>query len=267
MNLRKCFLFLIFTIISQINLATTIDDPCGGPSALLNRVNRPSYADSACVVPFKESILETGYQYLWLRNSAGQLQNFPQAAFRVGLPANNEFVLLLPNYNHQSLPPRSGFSAPTIGIKHEIGYNENWLGSVETLIAPPSGSKGFGYKGLSAAFNGIVTYSFLPSWSLTFMLGFSSVTTSSSQGGQRFSSINPDVLLAYIYNSKIDFYGEIFGASHTGPGEGSGFNFDAGILYLLRPYLALDFEVGQRISGNFIGFNQYVGTGLSIGFS
>ena len=44
-----------------------------------------------------------------------------------------------------------------------------------------------------------------------------------------------------------------------GRGEGSGFNSDVGVIYLALPKVAVDAEVGQRISGNLTGFNQYVG--------
>jgi hypothetical protein len=38
-----------------------IEDPCGGNTALLNMINRPTVANSACVVPFKKAVLEGGY--------------------------------------------------------------------------------------------------------------------------------------------------------------------------------------------------------------
>lgn len=246
--------------------ADTIDNPCAGPSALLNIIDRPTVGDSPCVVPFKNAVLELGYQYQQLTHSAGHEQNFPEAEFRLGLPANNEFVVVLPNYIHQSMAPHSGFSATTLGIKHEIGYTQHWIATVESLFTLPSGSTAFGSNGLGAVFNGIVGYTFNPKFNLTFMLGASTKTQSSHDGGQRFTSINPDLLFTYSPTEKVDLYGEIYGQSKTGPGEGSGFNFDSGVIYLPLPNFAIDAELGQRISGNLSGFNHYIGAGMAVIF-
>jgi hypothetical protein len=164
------------------------------------------------------------------------------------------------------MTPHSGFSATTLGLKHEIGYNEHWLGAVEALITLPDGSAAFGNRGTGAAFNGIISYTFNPQFNLTLMLGGTTETQASHDGGRRFGSVNPDLVLTYSANDKIDLYAEVYGQSKTGPGEGSGFNSDAGVIYLVLPKLAVDAEVGQRISGNLTGFNQYVGAGISFMF-
>lgn len=246
--------------------ADTVDDPCGGPSALLNIIDRPTVADSACVVPYKKVVLETGYQYQQLTHSAGNEQNFPEAELRIGLPIKNEFVAVLPNYVHQSMSSQSGFMATTLGIKHEIGYTEHWLGAIESLFTLPDGNAAFGSKGVGVALNGIVAYTFNPQYNLSLMLGGTSQTQPSNAGGQRYTSINPDLVFTYTATDKLEVYGEIYGQSKTGPGEGSGFNFDGGILYLLLPIVAVDVEIGQRISGNLDGFQHYVGAGLSVMF-
>ncbi len=261
----KLFWIVIISYGMTSNLfADTVDDPCGGDSGLLNIVDRPTVGDSACVVPSKKSVLELGYQYQKLTQSAASQQNFPEAEFRLGLPANNELVLLLPNYNHQSVTPHSGLSATAIGIKHEIGYTKTWLAAVESLFTLPSGSAAFGSQSMGVAVNGIVNYTFNPTFSLSFMLGASTQAQSSLNGGQHFTSVNPDLVLTYVLNPKVNFYGEAYGQSKTGPGQGGGYNVDGGILYLPLPNLAVDFEVGQRVTGQLGGFNHYVGAGMAI---
>jgi len=239
-------------------------DPCGGESALLSIVDRPTVGDSACVVPYNKAVLEFGYQYQKLRHSSADQQNFPEATVRIGLPYNNELVAVLPNYILQSSGPRSGFAASTLGIKHEIGYTDAWLAAIEGLVTLQGGNSAFGRDGTGGALNAIVEYDFNPTWSLSFMFGVTSQVQSQRDGGQRFTSFNPDLVLTYALNPKINFYGEVYGQSKTGPGESSGFNADAGILYLLMPTVVLDLEVGQRISGNLGGFNHYIGAGISI---
>ncbi len=153
-------------------LADTIDNPCAG---LLSIVDRPTVGDSACAVPYKNVVMEFGYQYQQLSQGSHQ-QNFPEAEFRLGLPANNEFVVLLPNYIHQYGPSQTGYSATVVGLKHEIGYTEHWLGAMEGLFTLPSGSYDYGSDGMGTAVNGIISYTFNPQFNLNFMLGGSSQT-------------------------------------------------------------------------------------------
>ena len=266
-QLWKMFLVTLCTYgMTTDSFAETLADPCAGPSELLNIIDRPTAGDSACVVPYKKAVLEMGYQYQQLTHSAGHAQNYPEAELRIGLPYNNEFVMLLPNYIHVMSPSVSGASATTVGIKHELGYTQHWLGAVESLITLPNGSAVFGSKGTGVAVNGIVSYTFNPQFNLTFMFGVTSQTTSSALGGQRFASLNPDLVFTYSPTQQLDIYGEIYGQTKTGPGLGSGLNFDGGLIYLLMPNIAIDAEIGRRISGTLAGFNQYIGTGISLMF-
>ena len=255
----------VITAILTIGLSSTIfaDNPCEGPTALLNIANRPSAADSACAAPFKKAIIESGYQYQELTHSAGQQQNFPQATFRLGLPDHNEFVIDLPNYIHQSKVPQSGFTATNIGIKHQFKATETLVTAIEGVFTVPSGSAAYGSQGTGFTFNGIMSYSITPDFGFAFMLGGATLTESSSSGGGRYNTINPDLILTYAITSKLNVYGELYGQTKTGPNTGSGYNSDAGFIYLLKPNLTVDIEIGQRISGTLSNFNQYLGAGLA----
>ncbi len=79
-----------------------IQNPCGGPSALLAILDRPTVSDSACAVPLGQVVLELGYQHADVRGiGGGRADNYPQAELRFGLPGNNEFKILPSNYNSQ----------------------------------------------------------------------------------------------------------------------------------------------------------------------
>jgi hypothetical protein len=263
-QVAKIFLILVLLCgVSSKIFSETIDNPCEG---LLNIVDRSTVGDSVCVVPFKNAVLEAGYQYQKLTQAAGHQQNFPEAEFRLGLPANNEFFLLLPNYILQSMTPHAGYTATTAGIKHQLGYTQDWVVTVEGLLTFPDGSAAFGSQGLGAALNGIVSYDFNPAFNMVFMLGGSTATQPNMAGGQRFNSINPDIVFTYSPIPKANFFAEVYGQSKTGPGNGSGFNCDGGVMYLLLPRLVMDLEVGQRIGGSLDNFENYVGAGGAIEF-
>lgn len=241
------------------------DNPCGGTDSFLTILNRPSVADSPCVVPNKKVLLELGYQYQKLRYQ-GHAQNFPAAELRLGLPADTEFFTVLPNYTTQSILPHSGFGPTSLGFKHEITYTSKWVATMEASLTPPSGSMTFGNKGWGGVLSGIFIYEFNKKLSLSCMLGVSSETQSSFDGGQRFTSVKPDAVLTWSLKDNLQFFGEIYGQSKTGPHEGSGFNFDAGFIYLAAKNVAVDIEAGQRLRGVLGRFENYVGAGMAIQF-
>jgi hypothetical protein len=246
-----------------------IQNPCGGPSALLAILDRPTVSDSACAVPLGHAVLELGYQHADVRGG-GRADNYPQAELRFGLPGNNEFKILPSNYNSQraGIPERasSGLSATFIGFKHELGYTSKWLGSAEAVLTLLSGSNAFGSRGLGAALSGIVAYSLTDQIGLSLQLGLSSQTEPASSGGGRFTSFVSNLTATWQPAKRLQFYSEIFGQTSTGPGEGAGYNFDGGVQYLIADRWEVDLEAGVRLHGNLGGFTHYYGAGMGFLF-
>jgi hypothetical protein len=254
---------------------TMIADPCAGPAGLLAVLDRPTVSDSACAVPSGHVVLETGFQHADVRGpGSGAADNYPQAEIRVGLPGRNEFVLLPPSYNRQKAdafsgsPPQeiAGSSAITLGLKHELGYTGKWLGAVEALFTLPSGGSAFGSKGLGAAVNGIAAYSLSEEIGLSLQLGISSQTNPALAGGGRYTFLSSNLVATWQPMERLQFYGELFGQSSTGPDEGAGYNADAGIQYLITPSWEVDMEEGVRLAGNLGGFTHYIGAGMGFRF-
>lgn len=255
-------LLLLLNIAMAPSFAQEVADPCVGPAALLALANRPTVADSACVVPFEKGVIEVGGQYQNIKGG-GHGYNLPEAELRLGLPEKTELTITLPNYYHQTLVPRAGFSSSIIGLKHELGHTAKWIATIEGLVTLSSRSSSYGNDAMGGTINGILGYNLSNPLSLTMMLGVSSQTLPYSLGGQRYNSINPDIVLTWQLNNKFQTYGEIYGQSKTGPNNGAGFNADAGVQYLLTKNLEADFELGQRISGKLAQFNNYAGLGLA----
>jgi hypothetical protein len=242
------------------------DDPCTGPLSMLAIVDRPTIGDSACTLANKKGVIELGIQSQKIYPGRGYQYNLPEAEVRIGLPQKNELVFLLPNYIHQSVTPHSGYTASVMGIKHRVSSTQTLQTAIESLVTLPTGSSDFGSKGFGVAFSGIASYNVTPTLNFTFMLGVSTQAQPRNAGGQHFTSVNPDAVITYSLNAKTDIYLETYGQSKTGPGQGSGFNNDAGIIYLLMPNVTVDAELGQRISGTLGGFSHFVGTGMAIAF-
>ncbi len=254
---------------------SVVSDPCSGPSAFLAILDRPTVSDSACVVPSGKVVLEMGFQHSTLRGpGGGAADSYPQTMLRAGLPGRSELVLLAPNYTRQVTHPISdsteekltGSSAVTLGIKHSVGYTRSWLGAVEALFTLPSGGSAFGSRGLGAAFNGIAAYSLTEQIGLSLQLGVSSQTDPVSAGGGRFTSFISNIVATWQPTTRLQFYGEIFGQSSTGPGKGAGYNADSGVQYLLAPSWEIDLEGGIRLTGDLGGYTHYFGAGMGFRF-
>lgn len=269
------YFFLLLVIPAGVVFAeedkTVPQDPCAGASALFSLIDRPTISDSACSVPVGRTILEMGFQHTVLRGQAGRVDIFPQAEVRFGLPGRNELFFLLPDYNRQrahDLAERTseGLSAFSFGLKHEIGYTRKWLAAFEASIIIPSGGSDFGSDGLGGTFNGIIEYSLGKQFAFDIQLGLSSETSPASTGGKRFESFNSNIVATWQPSGRLQFYGEVYGKSSTGPGEGAGYNFDGGIQYLITRFWEIDVERGIRLTGNLSGLNNYIGAGMAFLF-
>lgn len=255
---RYIVCFLMHLASSSVYAACP-EKPC---KSLLDILNRPSDADSACVVPNKKLVIESGFNYYELIGG-GNAQLFPLAELRFGLPQDNELVVILPSYVHQSVSPISGWTATVVGVKHMVGYTKKIIFSISTLVILPSGNDDFGSAGFGDETNVILAINLSSTVGVTIQMGLSSSTLPQGEGGDRYNSFNPNVVLAWKPKDKLQLYGEVYGASNTGPGEGAGYNFDGGVQFLICKNFVVDVEYGQRLIGRLFNFNHYIGFGMS----
>ncbi|MFA6036729.1 MAG: transporter [Legionellales bacterium] len=263
MNIRTLYKKLFFiALLPNIAWAETpLADPC---ASLLAVLNRPTVADSSCVVKSGKVVIEMGTQYKELYLSDGHEYNYPEAQLRFGLPEGNEFTILTPNYiSSQHL---SGYTATTLGLKHQFVPIGPLVYTAESLFTLPSGDHNFGSEGLGVAVNAIVSYDFTATLSTTIMLGYSSQTTAYNNGGEQYSSFNPDLVITWQPLQSLQFYAEVYGQTKTGPEESAGYNTDAGIQYLFTKNIEVDFGFGQRLSGTLDDFSHYLSAGGAVSF-
>ncbi len=182
------------------------------------------------------------------------------------MPWSTEIDVLLPNYFQSSQTGLSGFTAVQLGIKHELHDTKTWMLSLEGFIIPSSGGKNRGTEGMGGYLDSIIAHDLGYNLSFTGLFGVSSQTVSTQSNGQRYTSFNPDGVLTWSFKEKWELLGEVYGQTHTGPAQGSGFNADAGLIYLPFKTLAVDLEVSQRLSGQLYGFEQYIGAGMAFRF-
>ncbi|HAU0673540.1 TPA: transporter [Legionella pneumophila] len=257
---------LLFSL--QINAATdyqTYETVCGEPTDMLSFLERGGIATNPCVVPPRSVLISSGYQYQQLIGEGVQ-HNYPAAAIQLGLPGYFEVDLLLPNYINQTVDPRIGFSQTQLIVNHVLWFNNKWVITASGTFVFPSGSASFGSPNPGGGVIGILSYNFNSQLNLTSNLGITTQSEPSYDGGQSYTSVNPDLILSWTKN-KISLFAEIYGQSKTAPDEGSGFSTDAGVLYQVKKNIVIDFEVDQRITGLLNGVERYYGGGITIQFN
>ncbi|HVC29675.1 MAG TPA: transporter [Steroidobacteraceae bacterium] len=248
--------------------------PCSGPSGLLGLLDRPTVGDSTCVVPEGMTVIEAGATAGNVYGGpGGRIDTLPNLELRWGLPDDSEFLWLPPNFQYQSAdggpgapaPTVRGFGPTTVGVKHELGYTAEWQWIAEALATLPSGDSTFGSHGVGGALNAVVSYGNGP-LGVSLMVGVTSQTEPTAAGGQRFQSFNPDLVVTWESTSRLQFYGEMYGQSHSGYRQGWGTDVDGGVQYLVTADLEVDLEEGARVQGNLGGFSNYTGVGLGLMF-
>ncbi|WP_192877372.1 transporter [Legionella pneumophila] len=252
----------------QIKAATdyqAYEAVCGGPTDMLSFLERGGIATNPCVVPPRSVLISSGYQYQQLIGEGIQ-HNFPAAAIQLGLPGYFEVDLLLPNYINQTVDPHIGFSQTQLIANHVLWFNDKWMVTASGTFIFPSGSASFGSPNPGGGIIGILSYNFNSQLNLTGNLGITSQSEPIYDGGQSYTSVNPDLILSWTKN-KISLFAEIYGQSKTEPDEGSGYSADAGILYQIKKNIVIDLEVDQRISGLLNDVERYYGGGITIQFN
>ncbi|QRN03054.1 hypothetical protein GH742_03785 [Legionella sp. MW5194] len=258
--LFRCLLaFVIFPLqASEVPL-------CSGENRLLSLVDRPSEALSACIVPARSLLIESGYTYQQTTPN-GFSQNLPQMEWRFGLGRHTEIDMLPPTYNWQSTPRQVGYSGVTVGAKRIAYHDDHQLVTLQAAISPPSGGKNFGSRKNGCMVNGIYNYSFDSGFGIAAQVGFASFVTQPVDGNQRYFSMNPLILAGWPLQDKINLYVEAYAQSRTAPNQGWGVNADTGLVFLVAKNLTVDVVYNQRLYGALNSLERSIGGGLVIGF-
>lgn len=230
------------------------DDPCDGLLAILDR---PTVADSTCVVKNGHLIAELGYQNGPIKgSSASRLAFFPQAELRYGLPADWELKLFPPNYVIQTQRGITGGGSvdglgdTAFGVKHEFAQFSGFVFTADAKVTVPTGNRAFSSGGTEANVQGIVSYDITKKLTISGLIGVSTLTARADNGSvDRFTSVNPDIVVTYQINDRLQLYSEVYGNTVTAPGQGPNYSFQGGVQYLLTKNIEVDASGGVLLRG------------------
>lgn len=229
---------------------------------LLSLINRPSFSGSACTVPVKKLLLESGLGYENLRDEGNQY-NAPNLSFRTGINNDNELLAFTPDYIKQSVYPYSGSTPVWLALKSRIYYDMHTVFSVGLTISPPSGNASFGSPHTEFLITPIFYKIINSKISYQVQTGVSSSCDPSLFGGNCYRSFNPDFVVNYNFTKKFIGYIDFYTETKTDYFSGSGLLSGGGLLYLIKPTIALDVEYYHRVYGHINYIGDFYGIGIS----
>ena len=238
---------------------------------LVISTDRPSFDDTAGIVPKGHLQLETGYTFTLNNHGADtQTNNAPEILARYTL-VEDRFELRLSTSGYvwsrtdsggQS-STAEGFSDAMVGFKLKITDQEGWMPRLvlEGATTVGAGSDGISNQDVEPIGKLIWQYDLGKGWGV---YGNFNVAYATTPGSGRFVQGQAGVCVTYAASDKLSFYGEFFTFAPNAKGTSPAYYLDTGAAYLLTDRVQLDARVGfgiGRQSNNF-----FTGAGISFLF-
>ena len=238
---------------------------------LVISTDRPSFCDTAGIVPKGHFQLETGYTFT-LRDRDGvnsQTSNAPEMLARYTIIEDRlEFRLSTSGYvwnrtnDGTGSQTAQGWNDVLPGIKLKLTDQEGMLPRLvlEAATTTSIGSNETSNQDIEPIFKLIWSYDLGRGWGIYGNFN----ATYASTNGERFVQGQGGVCVTYAPNDKLSFYGEYFLFGPNAKGTDSAQYLDFGAAYLLTNRVQLDVRAGfglKRQSNNF-----FTGAGVSFLF-
>lgn len=190
-NLLTCALVILAWTAGETVSAITKDD--------FIDTNRPSFCQSALVVPQGSVQLENGGLYQHFQHGFSYFE-VPENEVRVGLLKKTEFQVLTPMFatldgNSDKISGATDLSE--IGLKQQVGPYKNFVASFVGSLSVPTGRSEFGSTGVRPQFR--VPYAYALNEKLT-IAGMQSLTVNDSG---RSASYQPFVMVTRAFGKDL----------------------------------------------------------------
>lgn len=238
---------------------------------LVISTDRPSFCDTAGIVPKGHFQLETGYTFT-LRDRNGtdsQTSNAPEILARYTIIEDRlEFRLSTSGYvwtrsdDGTGSQTAEGWSDVLPGVKLKLTDQEGMLPRLvlEAATTTSLGSDGISNQDIEPIFKLIWSYDLGKGWGIYGNFNVAYASTS----GERFVQGQGGVCVTYAANDKLSFYGEYFLFGPNAKGTDAAQYLDCGAAYLLTNRVQLDFRAGVGLNNQ--SNNFFTGAGISVLF-
>jgi Putative MetA-pathway of phenol degradation len=233
--------------------------------------NRPSFDDTAGIVPIGHFQLETGFTFTF-RNRKGvetQTWNAPEVLFRIPFIENRlELQLGTSGYVWSRSNDRSGFASTegfsdaTAGLRLKVLDQKDWVPRIalQANTTLGAGSDNISNRDVEPTFKFIWSYDLGKGWGLygNFALAYL------SSSGDRFLQGQAGACVTYTINDNWSVYGEYYVFGPNSKGTDAAHYLDAGAAYLITPRIQLDGRIGLGLNQE--ANNVFTGFGISFLF-
>lgn len=243
----------------------------GEVKPLVISTDRPSFCDTAGIVPKGHFQLETGYTFT-LRDRDGinsQTSNAPEMLARCTIIEDRlEIRLSTSGYvwsrtnDGTGAETTEGWSDAVAGFKFKLTDQDGMLPRLvlEGATTTGAGSDGISNQDVEPVFKLIWTYDLGKGFGVYGNFNVAYATT----GGERFTQGQGGVCFTYAANDRLSFYGEYFVFGPNAKGTDAAHYLDFGAAYLLTNRVQLDVRAGFGLNKQ--ANNFFTGAGISFLF-
>lgn len=233
--------------------------------------NRPSFSDSATLVPANHLQVETGYTFTGRSRNGTRTERHavPEVLTRYRLLERLEGQLLWSGFVRQDTHAGgtsthdSGAGDPGLGIRVPIEDQHGWM---PTLALGASATLGLGDDTFGTGNHTVPTGKVL--WSYAFDgglgLGGNFVVGHLHDGQERFEQVAASVYGTLVLGDRTSVFGEYFVVTPYANGTGPAHSIDGGVLWLASRTVQLDARIGCGLNDEADDF--FAGTGISFLF-
>ncbi len=256
---------------AMFSLGAQPSEPPVAEKPLVISTNRPTFNDTAGIVPIGHFQLETGYTFTY-RDRDGvetQTHNAPEILARLPILEDRlEIQLGTSGYVWTSSDDgtgsvsNEGFSDMTIGLRLKVLDEDGWVPrlAVQAVTTTSLGSDGISNQDVEPVFKLIWSYTLKDGWGVYGNLGVGYLSTS----GERFIQGQGGVCVSYTINDKWSLFGEYYLFGPNAKGTDAAHYTDIGAAYLITPRIQLDARIGAGLNDE--ANNFFAGAGISFLF-
>lgn len=227
--------------------------------------NRPTFDDTAGIVPLGHFQIETGFTFTYRDREGTETQswNAPELLGRIPLLDDRlELQVGTSGYVWSRSDSGSGFDATagwsdaTIGLRLKVIDQDKWVPRIalQAITTVGSGTEGISNQDAEPTFKFIWSYDLGDGWGVYGNLGLAYPSTN----GDRFLQGQAGVCLTKTLNEMWSVFGEYYVFGPNVKGSDAAHYIDVGAAYLITPRIQLDGRVGfglnQEANNFFTGF-------------
>ena len=230
--------------------------------------DRPGIADSSEVIGARRFQIETGVtREAHGRGEDPERKIFLPTLVRLGITDRFEVRFETDLYAWMRGPdgePSEAFAPASLGFKYQFMEAEGMRPSLGVIAraSPPSGTRSLRSRHTTWDVRLAADWELGEQWSLNPNIG---VGTDEDGEGERFTTRLFATTLAYRPVRTLELFLDAAAQRPEAPGGRSAVIYDAGLAYLLRRDVQVDFSVGVRGSGS-TPPRSFVSAGLSVRF-